>query len=435
MPTPQGLLTASLFVTLAYLGCVSGIAVLSALRAGGRREDAPASDDTLAASRLTMPVSIVVPAGRSADVSRLVDALLDLSYPEFEVIVVADAPLVSADALSAEWQLESREFFFRRTLDTASVRRILRSVRDARLMVVEKDADVRADAINCGVNLARYRYVAVIPPGVTFDRSALLRAMAPALQDPASIVGVGSQVERVPGPGEAFERRARIRRLRSLRALMSGRLFWSRLRRAIGPDDGVFIWRRDSVLQANGFRRTARDADVDMMSRLQDSTGADARRFVRNADPFGHAATGSVDEAGPGRGRWRTAVHLLANWAPASTSQTLGLQTVACVLEPALITPLAQMWLVAGTATGAALGWYPWSVVLLSLLLLSFGTGVVTAAALLLRGAYPGAPDRRELRALLLLSPVEFLLHRSHQTVSWAVSPSRNTADLPARSR
>ena len=74
--------------------------------------------------------------------------LLGLTYPEFEVIVGRGcARSRTSTGSHEEWQLESREFFYRRTLDTAPVRRIFRSVRDARLMVVEKDPDHRSDAL------------------------------------------------------------------------------------------------------------------------------------------------------------------------------------------------------------------------------------------------------------------------------------------------
>ena len=145
------LVTASVVIALAYLGCVSVMSVVAALRAGGRREDAPDSYDALAASRLTMPVSVVVPVGMSERASQTLQGLLDLAYPEFEVIAVVEPAGEGMDALIAEWQLESREFFYRRTLETAPVRRIFRSLRDARLMVVEKDVDHRSDALNCSM--------------------------------------------------------------------------------------------------------------------------------------------------------------------------------------------------------------------------------------------------------------------------------------------
>src|SRR5207344_624825 len=127
MSTLQLLATASVLAALVYLGVLSVTTVIAALRAGGRREDAPDSDDALAASRLTMPVSIVVPVGGSPHASRTIEKLLGLTYPEFEVIAIIDAQWTGIDALAKEWQLESCEFFYRRTLETAPVRRILRS--------------------------------------------------------------------------------------------------------------------------------------------------------------------------------------------------------------------------------------------------------------------------------------------------------------------
>ena len=414
----QLLVSASVVIALAYLGGVSVMSVVAALRAGGRREDAPDSYDALAASRLTMPVSVVVPVGLAERASQTLQGLLDLAYPEFEVIAVVEPAGVGMDALIAEWQLESREFFYRRTLETAPVRRIFRSLRDARLMVVEKDVDHRSDALNCGVNLARYRFVAVVPPNVTFDREALLRAMAPALRDPVSIVGVGSHLERIPADRKAADRGARFQRLQSIRSLMFTRLFWGHLRRGLGPEDGVVIWRRDAVLQANGFARNVDDPDLDMMFRLQHGVGGEDRRFVRNEDAFGQTGTRSPKEVRAAAQRRQHAVlEMSTSWGPGAT-QSVGLRTFAYFLESELVTPVAQLWVVLATFGGAAAGWFTWTSALLAVLLLSFGTAVVSAAALLLRGAHPGSPERDELQALLLLAPLEVLVHRPLQ--AWA---------------
>ena len=411
MSTVQMLVTASVLAALVYLTIVSIMSLVAALRAGGRREDAPDSYDALAASPLTMPVSIVVPVGSSPDASRTIGELLGLTYPEFEVIAIVDAQSTGIDALVEDWQLESREFFYRRTLETAPVTRIFRSLRDARLMLVEKDADHRSDALNCGVNLARYRFVAVVPPGVTFDREALLRIMGPALRDPVSIVGVGSHVERNPDAGKSADREARFQRLRSIRSLMFTRLFWGRLRKGLGPDGGVVIWRRDVVLQANGFSKAAADADLDMMFRLQHGIGGD-RRFVRNEEGFGRTGTLTRGEASASaRRRQRAALQTIASWGPVA-GNSVGTRAFAYFLESELITPFAQLWIVLATLSGATAGWFTWTTAILAVLLLSFGTAVVSAAALLLRGAHPDAPDRDELRGLLLIAPLEVLVYR-----------------------
>ncbi|HEX7941094.1 MAG TPA: hypothetical protein VF488_04790, partial [Gemmatimonadaceae bacterium] len=392
MSALQLFVTASVVLALGYLGVVSVMSVTAALRAGGRREDAPDSYDALAASRLTMPVSVVVPLGASARVNETINELLALTYPEFEVIVILDAPFAQMAALVEQWQLESREFFYRRTLETSPVRRIFRSLRDARLMIVEKDPDHRSDALNCGVNLARYRFVAVVPPNVTFDHAALLRAMAPALRDPVSIIGVGSHVERVPDDRKSADREARFQRLRSIRSMMFTRLFWGHLRHGLGPEDGVVIWRRDAVLQANGFSKVVSDADLDMMFRLQHGVGTEDRRFVRNEDAFGKTGTVSAAEARAASARrQQSTLETTTSWGPGA-GQSIGLKTFAYFLESELVTPLAQLWIVLSTLGGAAAGWFTWTTAILAVLLLSFGTAVVSAAALLLRGAHPDSP-------------------------------------------
>jgi hypothetical protein len=279
-------------------------------------------------------------------------------------------------------------------------------------MVVEKELDHRSDALNCGVNLARYRFVAVVPPDVTFDNAALLRAMAPALRDPVSIVGVGSHVERTPENGKAADREARFQRLRSIRSLMFTRLFWGHLRKGLGAEDGVVIWRRDAVLQANGFSKQVADPDLDMMFKLQSGVGGEDRRFVRNEDAFGRTGTRTArGSRSAARRRQRAALQMTASWGPGA-GQSVGLRTFAYFLESELITPLAQFWVVLATLGGAAAGWFTWTTAVLALVLLSFGTAVVSAAALLLRGAHPDAPDRAELQALLLIAPLEVLVYR-----------------------
>ena len=82
------------FVTLAigYLVIVAASAVAGALARGGRRERALDAYEALAVSRFTIPVSLIVPVtGDASSLSRCIRSLLAVSYPEFEVIVVAES--------------------------------------------------------------------------------------------------------------------------------------------------------------------------------------------------------------------------------------------------------------------------------------------------------------------------------------------------------
>src|SRR5436190_4258594 len=279
-----------LTLTVGYLVIVGAASLAGALTRGGRRERAVDAYDALAVSRFTIPVSLIVPveSGDHAAVSKSIQALLDLNYPELEVIVVTERmPESSIEALKSHWTLEPKEFFYRRTLSTAAVHRIFGSERDSRLVLVEKAPGGHADALNCGVSFARYRYVVSVSPSVLFDPNALLRLMAPALRDPATVLAVTSYVERKREPriahvGENVEwTRAGddYQRLASIRSWMASRLAWHQLRCGIPPRDGVSAFRRDALLEIGGFSVGAADAELDLLIRLQ--TGPRSGRVVR----------------------------------------------------------------------------------------------------------------------------------------------------------
>ena len=150
------------------------------------------TDDVLATSRFTIPVSIILPAGAGADVTVAAEHLLGLTYPEFEVIVVTSGG-VTAD-LRRRFDLKACEIFFRRALQTPAVRSLYRSATDTRLLVVDCDARTRGDALNCGVNMARFRYVCCADHRARYGTGSLLASMQPAVEDPAAVVAVTTTI-------------------------------------------------------------------------------------------------------------------------------------------------------------------------------------------------------------------------------------------------
>ncbi|MEO6212827.1 MAG: hypothetical protein ABIP65_04290, partial [Vicinamibacterales bacterium] len=383
------LTAAAVTLSLGYLMLVAAAAVAGALSRGGRRERAVDAYEALAVSRFTIPVSVIVPLdGNYAALSTWVEALLDLNYPELEVIVVAGRiPDVTLEAFKSDWSLEPKEFFYRRALPTAAVHRLYGSSRDSRLVFVEKAPGGRADALNCGVSLARFRYVVSITPGVLFDTNALLRLMSPALRDPATVLAVTSYVERRrEGPGRAAAEGLAwtkagddYQRLASIRSWMASRLAWHQLRCGIPPRDGVSAWRRDAVLELGGFSVDAADEEFDLLIRMQTSDNRrGAGKVIRTSEVFGHLETLSVARAAATAGRRRRA--LLEAFRAFETSRTAGETrlTMMCVLAVELFTPAAQVFALAAIVAGTALGWVSWTAPFLALLFLTFGYGLMS---------------------------------------------------------
>lgn len=413
--------------SLGFLIVVAAAAVAGAFARGGRRERAADAYQALAVSRFTIPVSIIVPVDDDrTSLDETVRALLDLNYPELEVVVVAEPLCENAfRALKSEWSLEPKELFYRRTLHTAAVHRIYASEREPRLVVIEKAAAGRADALNCGVSFSRYRYVVSIAPDIVFDRDALLRLMSPALRDPGAVLAVTSYVERKAhdtepapaAPGTPHPEWIRAgddyQRLASIRSWMASRLAWHQLQCGLPPRDGVTAWRRDAVMELDGFSVDASDAELDLLVRLQTSQGAvPSGRVVRTSEVFGHTRTLTVrGAAARSASRQRALIEALKTFRSAPGSSPAR-RTMKMVVLMELLTSVAQVLLAVLITGSAMVGLVSWNAPWLTFLLLTFGYAVMSASALLLRGGTPGAPSGADLRRLLLRAPLEFAVYR-----------------------
>jgi len=242
--------------------------------------------------------------------------------------------------------------------------------------------------------------------------------MSPALRDPATVLAVTSYVERRrEGRGPIVAENVEwtkagddYQRLASIRSWMASRLAWHQLRCGIPPRDGVSAFRRDALLEIGGFSVDAADAELDLLIRLQ--TGPRAGRVVRTSEVFGHLETLTVARAAETAGRRRRALieafHTFATTRKGGDARV----TMMAVLAVELMTPVAQVFVLALIVVATSAGWVNWNAPFLVLLFLTFGYGLVSASALLLRGGTPGAPDTADLKRLLLRAPLEFVIYR-----------------------
>jgi hypothetical protein len=407
VPDLSQLVTLSIVLALAALGIGAATRIVSALRLGGRREEPVDLSPAVAESRFTIPVSVIVPIDEgSAPPQQTIAALLGLNYPEFEVIVVTnEAPTTLIERLTTDWQLEAKEFFYRQTLKTEPVRRIYRSARDQRLMVVDKESSRYGDALNCGVNVARYRYVVAVPPGIAVDPNALLRIMSAALRDPATVVAASSHVDQ----GRASSVHTAFQQLESARALMDSRLQGQDKSSGLVPRSAVLIWRRDAVIALNGFSLSSADPALDMTLRMQTANTPQPGRFARGGNIFGRIEHGGSTSAFRlAAVRQRAALEVLFSWRRGN-GRHVGFWPF---IRTEFAAPIAELWVVLATCGGVAAGWFPWTTAAWLVVVLSFGHAAVNSAALLLRGSVPEGPEGSDLLRLLLMGPFEFVGYR-----------------------
>src|SRR5712664_1199346 len=232
-------------------------------------------------SPLAPPITILVPAhNEEKSISTAVRNLLDLDYPQLEVIVINDGSADSTlQVMKQEFRLRLVRAVYVPQVTSAPVRGLYRSDVDARLLVVDKEpAGSKADAVNAGLNAATSPYVCVVDADSVLERDALLRIMVPVLADPERVVSVGGIVRVLNGSEVEAGRMRRVRLPRKsieviqvveyLRAFLIGREAWARGNMLMIISGAFGVFRTDLVRAIGGYRPNAIGEDFDLVARL-----------------------------------------------------------------------------------------------------------------------------------------------------------------------
>jgi len=425
----------SMVACLAYLAAVYSSfllllvpSVLEALHLirQGRNEDYEAIGD----SPFTIPVSVIAPAyNEEILIVAAVRSLLALDYPQFEIIVVNDG---SRDgtlaALREAFDLQPRESFVRRVFKTRPVRATYWSRSDSRLVVIDKENGGKSDALNCGLNAARYRYVCTVDGDTVFDPQALSRAMRLVLRDPGRIVGVTSHVTISRNPErkseEGVERiddtpLTNFQRLDYLRAFLNNRLGWSRLDFMLCSVGAFAIWRRDVVMELGGFSGDFTCEDIEFTFRVHE-------HFRRRRQPYRVLALGEAAGRTEGPDTYRSLVSQRSRWQRVITETvwhyrrmmfnprygSVGLIGVPYYLLTEVLAPFFQVLSVVVVPIAWLIGDVTLRELALFGLTVAFANGFLTNVAIYLHDVDTRDYPMGDLLRLLVLGPADLVLYR-----------------------
>jgi cellulose synthase/poly-beta-1,6-N-acetylglucosamine synthase-like glycosyltransferase len=270
---------------------------------------------------LAPPITIIAPAHNEEKSIRVaVRNLLEIDYPELELIVVNDGSVDrTLDEMKEEFQLRAVSLVYVPEVASARVRGLYRSQVDRRLLVVDKEpGGSKADAVNAGLNGATAPYVCIVDSDSVLERDALLRIMVPVLEDPKRVVAVGGIIRVLNGSeiGGGQLRRVRLPRksieaiqvIEYLRAFLIGREAWAQGNMLTIISGAFGVFRSDLVRAVGGYRSSSIGEDFDLVARLHRhllEKGADYRiEFV--PDPMCWTEVPSdLKSLGRQRARWQ----------------------------------------------------------------------------------------------------------------------------------
>ncbi len=230
---------------------------------------------------LAPPITLIVPAHNEESSIRIaVRNLLELDYPELQVIVVNDGSEDrTLDEMREEFRLRPVRAVYVSEMKSAPVRGLYRSSVDPRLLVVDKEpGGSKADAVNAGLNAATSPYVCIVDADSVLERDALLRIMLPILADPKRVVAVGGIIRVLNGSEIAKGQLRRVRLPRKsieviqvieyLRAFLIGREAWGQGNMLMIISGAFGVFRADLVRAVGGYRPNAIGEDFDLVARM-----------------------------------------------------------------------------------------------------------------------------------------------------------------------
>ncbi len=226
------------------------------------------------------PVSIVIPAyNEEQGIVEAVRSMAIVAYPRLEIVITNDGS--SDDTLRClieAFDMERVRIPYRPDIKTQEVKAIYRTHSPIRITVIDKENGGRADALNAGINAARYPFALCTDADVILDANCLIRSMRHVVEDRDRTISVGGNIRPLNGSrvelGHLVEATVpkkmipRMQVLEYLRTFVTSRPAWSDMD-ALPNVSGAFgVWKRSAVIDVGGFTAGHMGEDMDLTMRL-----------------------------------------------------------------------------------------------------------------------------------------------------------------------
>ena len=224
-------------------------------------------------------ISILVPAyNEETTITASIRSMFQLTYSEFEIIVINDGSKdKTLEVLIREFALLPFPDAPRAGLETKPVRGVYRSIQYPNLRVIDKQNGGKADALNVGVNAARYPLFCGVDADSVLARDSLSLVAKPFMKHPDTVITGGTVrvangcevtdglLSKVGLPTNVW---ALFQVVEYLRAFLFGRLGWSRLNAMLIVSGAFGLFKTEVVIAAGGYRSNTIGEDMELVVRI-----------------------------------------------------------------------------------------------------------------------------------------------------------------------
>lgn len=241
--------------------------------------------DMLYQKGMLSAISIIAPAyNEEKSIIDSVQSLLNLNYPDFEVIVVNDGSKDrTLQVLIEHFELERRNIHIEKSIHTRAIQGIYLNKEIPNLVVVDKYNGGKADALNVGVNVAKNGYVCGIDADSLLAPDSLLRLMSSMLDYDDITLAMGGNIYAVNGSTVSNGRVeqfalpkntiAKFQAIEYLRAFTLGRIAFSELKTLLIVSGAFGLFEKQILTEIGGYMTSS--------TLNKDTVGEDMELVVR----------------------------------------------------------------------------------------------------------------------------------------------------------
>ncbi|GAU79152.1 glycosyl transferase [Fusibacter sp. 3D3] len=219
-------------------------------------------------NKMIPSISIIAPAfNEEKSIVSSVRSLLNLKYPDYELIVVNDGSKdETLSRLIEAFKLIRVDYQYQMSLDTVPIRGIYRNPSLPKLIIIDKSNGGKADALNAGINVANKEYFCGIDADSLLEPEALLRLASLTIDESKETPALGGNVCPINSckvdkglitdvvlPKNHL---ARFQTIEYMRAFMAGRLGWQQMNSLLIISGAFGLFRKDRVISVGGYLTT-----------------------------------------------------------------------------------------------------------------------------------------------------------------------------------
>ncbi|HSQ89288.1 glycosyltransferase [Romboutsia sp.] len=210
-------------------------------------------------------ISIIAPAfNEEATIIESANSLLNLKYPDYELIVVNDGSKDNTiQTLIQYFNLEKVDIMVDEKLNTMPIKGIYRNKSMPKLTVVDKVNGGKADSLNTGINISSNDYFCGIDADSLLETDALIKLTSQMIDEEVECPAMGGNIFPINGcsvnkgmitslkiPKKNI---ARLQTIEYIRAFMAGRVGWAYLDCLLIISGAFGLFKKDRIIEIGGY--------------------------------------------------------------------------------------------------------------------------------------------------------------------------------------